>query len=102
MSNCYVKTNPDMIRILTGDELERHLWQTEPYSPRHLALIDLLDEGSDEIFGLQRDIKDMEEILLEKESRIVELREARNKLAEKLAAAESKIRAVQAAITTKE
>ncbi|GAA4087249.1 hypothetical protein [Zhongshania borealis] len=35
--------NQAMLRNLTSDELERHLWITEPYSPAHNALLTVLD-----------------------------------------------------------
>ena len=39
----YVQTNPNMIAMMQPSELERHLWQTEPYSLRHQALLDAAD-----------------------------------------------------------
>lgn len=36
--------NQAMLRNLTPDELERHLWITEPYSPAHQAVLAVLEE----------------------------------------------------------
>tara|TARA_R110001592_G_scaffold363400_1_gene688189 strand:- start:47785 stop:48114 length:330 start_codon:yes stop_codon:yes gene_type:complete len=36
--------NQAMLRNLTPNELERHLWITEPYSPAHLAVLAMLEE----------------------------------------------------------
>lgn len=36
--------NEAMLRNLTPNELERHLWITEPYSPTHLAVLAVLEE----------------------------------------------------------
>lgn len=36
--------NEAMLRNLTPNELERHLWITEPYSPAHLAVLAVLEE----------------------------------------------------------
>ena len=36
--------NEAMLRNLTPDELERHLWITEPYSPTHLAVLAVIEE----------------------------------------------------------
>tara|TARA_R110002050_G_scaffold294546_1_gene452439 strand:- start:880 stop:1233 length:354 start_codon:yes stop_codon:yes gene_type:complete len=36
--------NEAMLRNLTPDELERHFWITEPYSPIHNAVCSVIDE----------------------------------------------------------
>ena len=43
--------NEAMLRNLSPEELESHLWITEPYSPTHLAVLSILDASDSELQG---------------------------------------------------